>query len=156
MSYKINKYIYAIVCKLTKLIIMNMYNIWKFADLLCTVFNTLGGSVCKVLIRNLKHLYPNLLITGIVVKEKNGQWAAGKIPHPLAVPHGNAANAVRIQTYQGLLRDLRTRSKTCRRTQSKLNLTSTSSLRLWKYLGDSWGRLCWKLPRRHAKLYFWC
>lgn len=73
MSYKINKYIYAIVCKLSELILMNMYNIWKFADLLCTVFNTLGGSVSKVLIRNLKHLYPNLLITGIVVKEKNGQ-----------------------------------------------------------------------------------
>lgn len=76
--------------------------------------------------------------------------------HPLAWPHGNVPYPVQTGTYWGLFTDLRTRSKTCRGRQSKLNLTSTSSPRLWKYLGDSWGRLCWKLPRRHAKLYFWC
>ena len=100
---------------------------WKFNDLLNTVGDAVGNS-CLIL--HLNCMSPNLLITGITLKGKNGQWAPVKNPHPLAVPHENTPNAVRIQTYQGLLRDLRTRSKTCRRTQSKLNLTSTSSLRL--------------------------
>lgn len=121
-------------------------------DLHCS----LGDTVCNSCFKTSTACIPTSRSQELWLKGKNGQWAPVKNPHPLAEPFRNAPNAVRNQTYQGLLRDLRTRSKTCRRTQSKLNLTSTSSPRLWKYLGDSWGRLCWKLPRRHAKLYFWC
>lgn len=86
---------------------------------------------CKeTLILHLKCLFPTLLITGVTTQRENGRRVPVNSSHPLAVPRGNASIAVWIQTYQGLLRDLRTRSKTCRRTQSKLNLTSTSSLRL--------------------------
>lgn len=128
---------------------MNIWRNW----LLCDADKE---KVIHVMIQNLQCVHLNLLNKGIMVEGKKRQCASVKYPHPLAVPHGNAPNAVRTQTYQGLFTDLRTRSKTCRGRQSKLDLTSTSSPRLWKYLGDSWGRLCWKLPRRHAKLYFWC
>lgn len=59
--------------------------------------------VCQVLIQNLACMYHNLLITGITLRGENGGC-----PPALLVPH---RNAVWIQTYQGLLRDLRTRSK---------------------------------------------
>ena len=118
----------------TELCIMSMFTIVIYGNL--QIFYALHVvlyviHVCQVLILHLSSIDPNPLITGIMVREKRpGDGPSWKILTLWQCPHRKAPNAVQIQTYQGLLRDLRTRSKTCRRTQSKLNLTSTSSPRL--------------------------